>query len=468
MGQHKEDNYDSGIIQLVDNYEKRDHHGAGFFLTESDFARLIDYYEDQMRYDHALEVAELAIDSHIYSVDFYLRKAQLLLLLKRETEVMAVLDQAAGFSPNDTEITLLRAETLAYLDRIEEALEELKPLKEVAKAEALSDILLVESMIYEHNADYELVFQTLAEALRANPKNEDALERIWLCSELSHNFADSIRLHEWIIDEDPYSHRAWFNLGHALASLARYDEAIEAYEYAFIIKEDFEEAYFDCGDLCFELKRYHQAVQCYRELEERFDLEGDLLLQIGQCYQYLNRLTDAAQYFERARRLDPHNEEVVYQMGENYALREMWPQALRYYRMAVRMDESEEAFHVGAALAAQQLQKNELAEHHFLSAVRLAPDLPHVWSPYAFFLVEEGRWREALDMLAEANDTCTDTELDYCRVACLFMANRHTEACQVLSQTLALHYENHELLLGWMPELIDDPRVSALLYTYRP
>ena len=352
MNNPKKNKRDRALYDLVAVYESSSKRGQTIYLDEQAYGQLIDYYEEEEQYERALEVAAVAIGHYGFSADFYLRKAQILLQTNREEQALEVLHQASTYTPNDLSISLLRAEALTYLQRFGEAIQELARFKPEAEAEELSDIFLLESLVYEQQEDYNRMFDTLKAAIQMDPRNEEALERLWLWTEYSRRYEESCRLHEWIIDQDPYSSLAWYNLGQIQAYLGNYDEAIEAYEYGFLIDSDFEEAYYQFADLCYELKRYNQALDAYQEILARFETDGDLLLQLGRCHQYLEQYREARRFFNKALRVDPHMDEALFHLGETYAVQEKWAKAFGYFERAAALDEEQEDYLAGLADAA--------------------------------------------------------------------------------------------------------------------
>ena len=362
MNNPKKNKRDRALYDLVAVYESSSKRGQTIYLDEQAYGQLIDYYEEEEQYERALEVAAVAIGHYGFSADFYLRKAQILLQTNREEQALEVLHQASTYTPNDLSISLLRAEALTYLQRFGEAIQELARFKPEAEAEELSDIFLLESLVYEQQEDYNRMFDTLKAAIQMDPRNEEALERLWLWTEYSRRYEESCRLHEWIIDQDPYSSLAWYNLGQIQAYLGNYDEAIEAYEYGFLIDSDFEEAYYQFADLCYELKRYNQALDAYQEILARFETDGDLLLQLGRCHQYLEQYREARRFFNKALRVDPHMDEALFHLGETYAVQEKWAKAFGYFERAAALDEEQEDYLAGLADAIGRRVDSELTE----------------------------------------------------------------------------------------------------------
>lgn len=465
---HNTDDNNQWIQDLVAEYELISKTGSTFFFDEKAYAQLITYYEKEEQLDRALEVADHALNHHGFSVDFYIKKAQLLIDLRREYLALDVLDQAAVFAPNELEITLLRAEALTYIDRSEEALDLLENSKVSAEGEDLSDILLVEAIVYEYEEEYERMFYALKAALQEFPGNLEALERLWLAVDLTRKYEESIPMLEEVINNDPYAFLAWYNLGHAYAYLGHYEEAIDSYEYAFVINEDFEFAYRDCAELCFELKQFNKALKYYTEILENFEPDSEVLLCIGQCYQNLQNYLSARDFYHRALHFDPLNDEVHFHIGECYAAEGKWRSALKCYQKAISIEDRQEDYFAAQAAAFMHLKEFDKAQEAFRQATTLAPESDRFWLQYATFLLEIDHAQEALYVLEEAEESAAGASLLYGRVACLFSLGKRREAMALLGEALEEEYEAHLTLFEMNPTLGLDPEVLGLIAAYKP
>ena len=219
--------------------------GTLSYLDENDFYLLIDYYEDELILDKALEAVNHAISQHPFCVDFLLIKARLLLHNDRPYRAMRFLDKAEVIAPLEVETHLLRAKAFGALGEFDQAMQLLERAKKFCAGSDLVDIHLCESTICEGMKDFDGMFDSLVEALRLDPQSEEALERIWISVELSKKYEESVFIHLEVLDDDAYSYQAWFNLGHAYACLGEYRKAIEALEFSFLINPDFELGYLD-------------------------------------------------------------------------------------------------------------------------------------------------------------------------------------------------------------------------------
>lgn len=456
------------IFELVSEYEAMSLKGTVAFLEEKDFLCLIDYYEKESLPERALEVVDYALEHYSYSSDFLLKKAHLLLEINLVELALDTLQQAAAFSPSEVQISLLRVEALILLKMYDEAESIIEDLKnQVLNNNYKSRIYVAEAMIYEAKEEHERVFYSLKAALQKDPNNQDALERLWLCVEISKKYEESIILHNEILCINAYSYMAWYNLGHAYNYLGQYENAIEAYEFAFLTNEKFEFAYRDCAETCLAIKNYAKALECYQEALEHFEPDADLFLRIGQCYQHTGKYEIARSFYSRSDKMESNNDEVYFHIGECYANEDNWRGAITFYKKAILIEDKREEYFAALAEAYYQVEGYEQAKPLFKKACEIAPDQTQYWIQFATFLMETNRGEEAVELLIDSEYYTVGAEIVYCRVACLFSIGKRQEALYFLGEALAEDFDMYEALFDLSPNLRYDKDVQALISIYR-
>ncbi|MCP3928528.1 MAG: tetratricopeptide repeat protein [Bacteroidetes bacterium] len=462
MSRMEFDNHPS-INELIFEYEVMSQSGKVSFLEETDFLLIADYFEKEYLIERALEALDNGLQFHVFSLDLNLRKAQLFIDHKKERHALRILTQMEKMAPYDIKVKLLQAEALAGMKMYSEALNLLEDLKDVSDREELSDIYVSESLVYDYLRQYENMFYALKEALTENPYNQIALERLWLCVEASRKYEESVELHETVLDKDSFSFMAWFNLGNAYEYLSHYEKAVEAYEFAYLINGNFEFAYRARAELLFNLTNYKEALKCYQEVIDRFPVDSDLFLRIGQCYQKLECPGIARTFFARAGRMDPLNDEILFHIGECFASEERWDSAIQFYNKAISIEGRREEYFAALAEAYYQIKNLEDARDMFQKACDIAPEFSIYWIQYSSFLMEIEEGELALNVLDEANNYTIGTELMYCRAACLFSLSRRDEALFQLTEALIENYKMHNALFDLKPELEKDNEVLAVI-----
>ncbi len=454
---------DHSLILLVNEFETMSQEGNVSFLEEQDFLKLINYYEKEFLFEKAIEVADHALVQYGFSADFHIKKAQLFLATRNSEQAMSILDKAQIFAPAELDIHLLRAKILSSLGQYSDALALIGTMKEKANPEDLSSIFLSEAQVFECLKEYDKMFESLKESLNCDANNEEALERVWVCTELTKKYQESIDFHTTIIDENPYSYLAWYNLGHAYSCMGEYERAVEAYEYSFIINEDFELGYRECADLCFQTCEYHKALGFYLEALDMFGPDSDLLANIGECYMQQRKYGMAQDYFNKASKLDPYNDEVYFFLGLCHAREDRWVSAINAYFKAIEIEDRREEYFNNLAKAFAKIGEFAKAHYYFLKATEIGPEQCEIWKDHTAFLLHIGEYDKAIDVVEEAEFNAVGTELLYCKAACLLARGDDREGLEALRQALMEDIDMSELIFEILPTLKDNIPVHQLI-----
>ena len=151
------------------------------------------------------------------------------------------------------------------------------------------DLLFELADVYDDYEEFDKVFDCLCLILELEPANEEALYKICFWTDFTGRNEESIRLHQKLIDDQPYSELAWFNLGSAYQGLKLYEKAIDAYQYAVVINEKFDYAYRNIGDAYIRLRKYKEAIEVLEKVGEITRPEEVIYEAIGHCYHRLGK-----------------------------------------------------------------------------------------------------------------------------------------------------------------------------------
>jgi tetratricopeptide (TPR) repeat protein len=453
---------------LASKFETLSKKGQDFQFEETAFIELIDYFELEESFEKALEVNNFALTYYKFSPKLHTRKARLLIENNQEELGLESLDRAEIFGQSFVETDILRARANCYLKDFNAAFDLLDDLKlnYFTSREEGSLISLEEALIHEKLEDFEKMFFALRNAIELDPFNQQALERMWFAVELSKKHRESVEIHNKVIDANPYAYQAWFNLGNAYYFLCEYKNAIDAFEYAFIINEKFEPAYKEFAEVCFHLKRYNKAIDALEEALPFFQSDCDLLLKIGQAYEYQKNFAKAKVYLYRARDLDSKNDEVLYHLGACYSKEGEYSSAIYFYNKAIKIDDLREDYMIGLAVAYSQTGNYQKALPLFKQATEIGPEISSYWVQYAQFLVNIDGLEEAMDAIDEAEENAYCADILYCKAALLFKSGDRSSALKYLGEALMESYYDRDTFFSFVPELREDKDIKAIMRYY--
>lgn len=98
----------SRIRHSIERYEEMVRNKEAYFFDVDAFLNIIDYYIERNDPVKALQVVDFAQSQHPTSIDFLLRQAQLLAMVDRTEEALAILDKAEQLTPADPDLHMIR------------------------------------------------------------------------------------------------------------------------------------------------------------------------------------------------------------------------------------------------------------------------------------------------------------------------------------------------------------------------
>jgi tetratricopeptide (TPR) repeat protein len=458
---------DLSLINLVSEFEAKFEQGIIDYVEEKTIYQLIDYYESESQIDKAMEVVDVALEQFKYRTDFYLIKAKLLYSDNKVDDCLELLKKAESISPNEKEVILLKIKAYTSKKNVAKAKACLLQLEDASLLSDKLDYYIAESYLFEGMKDYKAMYNSLKNALKVDSNNAEALERFWVAVDLSREYKNSIVFHQSLIDENPYNHLAWYNIGLSYSFNWDYEKAIEALEYSFIINPNFEQGYLECAEICVQEGKIKKALEIYIEANNRFGPETDIMVSIAACYLQLNKIAEARMILLKALRIESDNEEIYFLLGESYAKAESWYSAINAYLKALDIDDTREEFFLALAKAYVRVEDYNKATINFHRATKVCVEESLYWREYVCFVLRLGLYDEAMQILDEADEHTFGADLLYCRAITLFFMKKKKLGLEILTEAFEEDFSMHGLLFELAPELEVDKDIKSMIKYYR-
>lgn len=454
---------------LIERYDEAIAKGIVPFFTEEEYHDLISFFESESLTDQALEIIALATEQYPYSAEFLLRRIHINLFTRQLDGALDTLDKADAILPNCVDIHMHRAMVYAELGWLDQALDLLEKCKsDSIDKQELSLIHLYQGLIFEKQMDLEAMFTCLKESLEYDPKNQTTLVKMNWCINHTGKSRESVRIHKYVLEEHPYSAWAWFNLANAYEDLCEYEKAIEAYEFALVIDEDFVAAYRNCSEVCLNTLNYKRALRHLEDLMKRQEVEDpDTLMKIGLCLLKEGKLEMAREFLLMAEVEETFNDEIHFLLGECYRAEGKYNKAVRHYKKAISLFPAREEYFIGLGKVYEKQDKPESAEKYYKRAVDLGPDLARNWIAYSRFLHKKGDTEKALATLESAKEYLEDhSTIKYYHVAFLLDGGKNAEALYYLGEALKEDFSQHTLLFDLVPAAKECKKCLATIQNF--
>jgi tetratricopeptide (TPR) repeat protein len=174
-------------------------------------------------------------------------------------------------------------------------------------------------------------------------------------------WSDAVRLWSDCIQKSPFKARPYNNLGSALVSRGRLDEAQSCFQRAIDLRADYADAYYNLGYV---------------------------MIQSGRMEEGVRQLLEAI-------RLEPDNYMAHNNLGVAHLLRENYAQAVYHLQEALRLKPEFDVARNNLGVALKNQGDLEAAAREFLEVIRLNPGHAEAYNNLGLTLKAQGNLKEA-------------------------------------------------------------------------
>jgi tetratricopeptide (TPR) repeat protein len=339
---------------------------------------------------------------------------------------------------------------------------------------------MINKSIAEDNLGYwESAVRTLETALTIEPNNEEAVFNLGILFERNDNFTEAIEYFNRTIYLDKDYSDAWYELGFCYESIGKLEDALKAYN-TFLENDPYNASgRYNCGIVNLKMGNNVQAVNCFElatTINENFT---NAWYNLGLSFLNLNRLPDAKKSFNRAFELDPFDEDVTIRLAKTCDTMGDNDGALNYYNATLNINQSNIEAYVGrgncfarrnnfnSALSdfAMIIKFTLVKEIEFDSNFEIESELNNLYEIISVYKEDDNYSSEVLNYIANAYFKLGNWELacklfrksikqhpensqaHYGKALCMFMMNKNQDAISNLQIAFELNPNTETIFL---------------------
>jgi tetratricopeptide (TPR) repeat protein len=438
------------------------------FIEEESFERIIDYFDQNDDLVLAMEAVNFAVEQFPYSSNLLVKKADLLIATRRYHDALVVLSKAELLDANDINIFILKTDAYLALDNQDKAAAILEEAILIFDGEEKVELLFELADVYDDYEEFDKVFNCLKLILEQDPINEEALYKICFWTDYTGRNEESIRLHQKIIDDHPYTQLAWFNLGAAFQGLKLYEKSIDAYQYAIAIDEKFDYAYRNMGDAFLRLHKYREAIEVLHKVLELSMPEEVIYEALGHCYEKLKNYAQARFHYRKASHLNTSDGHLYYKIASTYISEGHWDYAIKNLESAMRINKSKPDYHFALAKCYSQKGRIKEAVIHFSHFIKHRPKNTNGWKELIKCLYNAEYFEEAMEQVMQAQKNTNYKPLfTFYKSAILFAMGKPKEGILQLAVGMQKSPGLLKQLIELNPSLLKQQSVVDLIVSYK-
>jgi tetratricopeptide (TPR) repeat protein len=322
--------------------------------------------------------------------------------------------------------------------------------------------------VYDDYEEFDKIFDCLRWILEQDCQNEEALYKICFWTDFTGRNEESIRLHQNIIEENPYSELAWFNLAAAYQGLKLYEKAVDAYKYAVAIDEKFDYAYRNMGDAFIRLRKYREAIESLERVLELSKPEDVIYEAIGHCYDKQRQYAQARFYYRKASHLNQDDSKLIYKIACTYLNEGQWANAVKQLESAIRLQGKHPEYHLALGECKVQLMEFRDAIQAFGTVVRLRQKNISGWEALVRCLYLAEMYKEALEQVQQAIRVIGEKPLlTFYMSAIYFAMGKSKEGLIHLDKALGRSPKLLKKMIALNPSLLQSQSIVDVIARYR-
>lgn len=456
------------IRELVRQFQNIKAGRSYSFLDEEAFEKIIDHFDDIEDLSQALEAVEMGLERYPYSSQLHIKKADLLIATRRYNEALRILNHAELLDSNDINLYILKTDAYLALDQQEKAVELLENALTLFDGQERIEMLFELADVYDDYEEFDKIFDCLKLILEQDPNNEEALYKICFWTDFTGRNEESIRLHQNIIDEYPYSELAWFNLAAAYQGLKLYEKSIDAYKYAVAIDEKFDYAFRNMGDAYIRLRKYKDAIEVLERVLELSRPEDVIFEAIGHCYDRLKNYAQARFYYRKASHLNQDDSKLYYKIACTYINEGQWGTAIKQLETALQIHRNQPEFNLAMGECKMQLGDYKEAIQYFSNVVRQRPRNISSWEALIRCLYNGEYYEEALEQIKSAIKHIENKPIFIFYLSAVYFAmGKIKEGLLHLDRAMSKSPKHLKKMIDLNPSLLQHQQIVDLIARYK-
>jgi len=464
----KEDS-NNEIIRKVAEFEEMLSGNSFTFFDVEDFENIIDYYLDvqfNLKVDKALE---LALDQYPNELSLVLIKVEVLNSKQFFDKSYELLRSIVGYYPNNVEVVLNLGKLASVKNEFSSAVEYIDHALCLAEMDSSPlDIYSEISHEYLQLGETRKAIDVMKKILFLDSKNESILMELGVAYHESGDYDEAHSYFSDLIDEKPYCHLAWFNLGTLYNVKEQWNDALFNFDMCLVIKEDFTAAYYGKANSCIQLKEYQKAIDVFNDSFTFDHPHSYAYCSIGECYEKLGDFSKALLFYEKSLEIDDSQSDAWLGIGVVRDLNNEPKEAKKFIEKAIRLEPDNSEYWYILAELLMKLNSMEEAVFAFKKVVELDPANIDAWIDYSNFLFDNNSKSKAIKEVERAIKNNSDQlDLQLRLVAMQISAGKLIDAKKGLMHLQNAQKSSCEKLFDIYPEAKNIPEIINVIKLYK-
>ena len=377
------------ILQKVVQFEDMLSEKSFTFFDVEDYENIIDYYIDLELNDKMLAALDFGLNQFPNDLTLSLIKVDVLNSKQLVDDSYMLLKSLEQFYPNNIDVLYNLGKIYAITNRIQTAKIYFENAVNLIRVnDSYNDLLSDIAYEFLQIGQNTQAIHVMKRIMEIKPEDESTLMELGIAYHESGLLQEAIIYFTEFIDNNPYSHIAWFNLGTLHNVKEDWKEALFAFDMCLVINEKFTAAHYGKANSYIQEKEFQSAIDTFNESFNFDHPNSYAYCCLGECYEKIGDFKKALIFYEKSLEIDDSQSDAWLGIGVVRDLNNQTLDALKFIEKAINLDsENPEYWYIFAEFLSK-LGKITEAEDAFKKVVELDPGNIDAWIDYSNFLFE--------------------------------------------------------------------------------
>ncbi|NLX73962.1 MAG: tetratricopeptide repeat protein [Bacteroidales bacterium] len=288
----------------IERFELMESGEKTFYFDVHTIENIFEFYAEKFQFEKAERILKVGILQHPDAPSLQTKQALILIEKGEDIEAIGRMEHLVKMEKSNPELFLNLGYVYLRNNRINEAVDCFKNSLSLAFEDHEETLLDIAQYLNQHE-QFKYALEFLEPESKKYPLNEAILFELAYALDKENRTEEGFDAYQRLLELDPFSENAWYNLGIIYIKKENYNKAIECYDFALALNPSHAEALFNKANSLVALNRLPEAIDLYIEY---LSYDYDSLLPyhyIADCYDQLNNSEMALRFYRLTVNTDP-------------------------------------------------------------------------------------------------------------------------------------------------------------------
>lgn len=439
------------------------------FFDVDEIGEIIEFYIQHGITDKAQTALNIGYSQHPQSYELKLLSVRICMQTGQYKKGLDLIEELVKLEPSNPDLYSYRAEIYSEMQEFDLAIISFKEALIHTPDEEKPFVYIDIASEYQNKNEFERARHYLRKAILLNPRHDPAYLEYIFTLQIEEKQEDGIEFFKKIIDQDPYNEMAWFYQGLMYHEVELYEKAINAFDYATLIKENFSDAYIQKAECYIALEYYSHAIEPLQQALEFSDFYPTRIHHaLGECYENLEKYEKAIEHYKVALSYNEDLADAWLGIGECLGHLNNLNEGFEYVYKAYLLEPENVDIQLVYANFLRELKKFGKAEIIYQKILDNEPNLIDAWLDASHLYYQMDDLEKATEIIYQAlKQNPNEPEFLYRIAGYYYFLGYQSDSYRILTDALTANYDLHETFLTTFPELSNDTTIIELIQNYK-